>query len=59
MPDQVRCDDCELGQVPRGERLPALAVAGQAVDGQNLGRAGRSVSMDVQQIGHRIDAASW
>ena len=56
--DQVRCDDREVGQVPRRQRLPAPAVPGQAVDGQDLGRPGRSVAMHMQQIGHGLDAAS-
>ena len=56
--DQVRCDDRELGQMPRRERLPALTMPGQAVDGQDLGRAGRSVTMHVQQVGHGLNAAS-
>ena len=33
-------------------------MPGQAVDGQDLGRAGRSVTMHVQQVGHGLDAAS-
>jgi len=28
------------------------------VDGQDLGRAGRSVTVDMQQVGHGLNAAS-
>ena len=58
VPDQVRCDDREFGQMPRRERLPAPAMPGQAVDGQDLRWTSRSVTMHVQQIGHGLNAAS-
>src|SRR5258705_8049921 len=58
VPDQVRCDDREFGQMPRRERLPAPAMPGQAVDGKDLRWTSRSVAMQVQQIGHGLNAAS-
>ena len=56
--DQVRCRDRKLGQMPRRQRLPAPAVPGQAVDGQDPGGPGGSVTVHVQRIGHGVDAAS-
>ena len=58
MSDQVRRDDRYVGQMLCRKRLPPLAMPGQAVDGQNLRRTARSVTMHVQQIGHGVDAAS-
>src|SRR5215216_1622557 len=43
--------------MPRRERLPALAVPGQAVDSQDLRWTSRSVAMHMQEIGHGLNAA--
>jgi len=49
--------DRDFGQMPRRERPPALAMPGQAVNGQDLGWARRSVTMHMQQVGHGLNAA--
>ena len=48
--EQVGCEDREVGQVPRRQRLPAPAVPGQPVDGQDLRRLlGGPISMHVEE----------
>ena len=55
MAEQIRCGDRELGQMLRRQRLPALTVPGQPVDGQDLGGRGRAVAVHMQDIGHAVD----
>ncbi|GAB2726878.1 hypothetical protein GCM10027089_58530 [Nocardia thraciensis] len=51
MPAQVGGDDTDVRQVFAGQRLPASAVPGEAVQGEHQGAVGRAESMDVE-IGH-------
>ena len=56
-PSRSGASDRDVGQVLVGQRLPAPAVAGQPVDGQDLRRcpAGRSGAR--AGVGHGVDAA--
>ncbi len=51
MPEQIGGEHRDIGQVLLGQRLPPLAVPGQSVDEQQLGRLVGAVPVDVQLLG--------
>ena len=49
--------DRDVGQIPVRQWRPALAVPGQAVDGQHGQRPGRAVAVHLKVVGHALDPA--
>ena len=58
MSQQVRSQHADVGQIPGGQRAPASAVAGQAVDGQHPGAARRAVAVQMEVVAHGPYAAT-